>query len=88
VQKEYFLAQLSSFRNGVLLPYIISGNFNILRRASEKNTPFIESHSLDLFNSIIHTPGLSEIFMHGGKYTWSNNHASPTLENLDRILLS
>jgi hypothetical protein len=26
--------------------------------------------------------------MHGGKYTWSNKHASPTLEKLDRILMS
>jgi hypothetical protein len=26
--------------------------------------------------------------MHGGKFTWSNNHASPTLEKLDRILMS
>jgi hypothetical protein len=26
--------------------------------------------------------------MHGGNFTWSNNHASPNLEKLDRILMS
>jgi hypothetical protein len=37
---------------------------------------------------MIHTLGLRQIFMHGGKYTWSNKHATPTLEKLDRILMS
>jgi hypothetical protein len=48
----------------------------------------VQTHASDLFNSTIHTLGLREIFMHGGKFTWSNNHASPTLEKLDRILMS
>jgi hypothetical protein len=26
--------------------------------------------------------------MHGGKYTWSNKHVIPTLEKLDRVLMS
>lgn len=26
--------------------------------------------------------------MTGGKYTWSNNHPDPTLEKLDKILMS
>jgi hypothetical protein len=26
--------------------------------------------------------------MHGGQYTWSNKQASPTLEKLDRILMT
>jgi hypothetical protein len=26
--------------------------------------------------------------MHGGKYTWSNKHVIPTMEKLDRVLMS
>jgi hypothetical protein len=42
----------------------------------------------DIFNSIINTCALREIHMTGGQYTWSNNHAVPTLEKLDRFLMS
>jgi hypothetical protein len=83
--------EVSAFKAGrymLLTPYIIGGDFNILRHSGEKNTSFVQTHASDLFNSIIHTLGLREIFMHGGKFTWSNNHASPTLEKLDRILMS
>jgi hypothetical protein len=80
-QKNDFLTELAAFCNNVSTPFIVGGDFNILRHSGEKNTPFVQTHASDLFNSIIHTLGLREIFMHGGKFTWSNNHASPTLEN-------
>jgi hypothetical protein len=86
--KEDFLAELSSFGNSMLVPYVVGEDFNILRHAEEKNAHFVQSHSSDLFNSIIHTLGLREIYMHRGKYTWSNNHANPTLEKFDIILMS
>jgi hypothetical protein len=72
----------------MLISYVVGGYFNILRHADEKNTLFVQNHSSHLFNSIIHTLGLTKIYMHGSKYTWSNNHAGPTLEKLDRILMS
>jgi hypothetical protein len=87
-QKNDFLTELAAFCNNVSTPFIVGGDFNILGHSGEKNTPFVQNHSSDLFNSIIHTLGLREIFMHGGKFTWSNNHASPTLEKLDRVLMS
>ena len=42
----------------------------------------------DLFNNIISTFELLDIPLVGDKYTWSNNHQIPTLERLDRILIS
>jgi endonuclease/exonuclease/phosphatase family metal-dependent hydrolase len=69
-------------------PYIVGGDFNILRHSGEKNTTFTPSHYFDLFNTIIHSLGPREIFMHGGKYTWSNKQAIPTMEKLDRVLMS
>ena len=46
------------------------------------------SHATDLFNSIINTFCLREVDMNGGIYTLSNNQHNPTLEKLDRILMS
>src|SRR6185503_14184001 len=37
---------------------------------------------------IISANELLDIHMVGGKYTWSNNQENPTLERLDRILIS
>jgi hypothetical protein len=42
----------------------------------------------DMFNSIINTYALREIHLSGGQYTWSNNQLDPTLEKLDRFLMS
>jgi hypothetical protein len=43
---------------------------------------------MDRFNSIIQNLNLREIHMGGGKYTWTNKQKHPTLEKLDRILMS
>jgi hypothetical protein len=40
------------------------------------------------FNAIIQTYGLREIHMSGGMFTWSNNQKEPTLEKLDKVLMS
>jgi hypothetical protein len=40
------------------------------------------------FNAIINTHELIDIKMSGGKFTWSNNQENPTLEKLDRLLIS
>jgi hypothetical protein len=42
----------------------------------------------DMFNSIINTYALREIHLSGGQYTWTNNQIDPTLEKLDRFLMS
>jgi hypothetical protein len=39
-QKEDFLAELSTFCNGVLTPYIVGGDFNTLWHSGEKKYRF------------------------------------------------
>jgi hypothetical protein len=41
-----------------------------------------------LFNAIINTYELREIDMSRGKFTWTNNEVNPTLEKLDRFLMT
>jgi hypothetical protein len=41
-----------------------------------------------VFNSIINTYELIDLGMTGGKFTWSNKQNNPTLERLDRYLVS
>ena len=80
--------KLSDMCRGTSCPYIVGGYFNILRHASEKNKKSRLSHSSEIFNSIINSFYLREVDMNGGQYTWSNKQQRPTLEKLDRVLMS
>ena len=86
--KPEFIAELSSMCHRIVIPYIVGGDFNILRHSGEKNKKTPLSHFSDVFNSVIHLLGLREIIMSGGLYTWSNKQEHPTLEKLDRVLMS
>lgn len=69
-------------------PYIVGGDFNIIRFSHDKNKGGRVCRHTNTFNAIIHAYELREITMNGGKYTWSNNQTIPTLEKLDRVLMS
>ena len=85
--KDEFLAELANYCSH-RMPYIVGGDFNILRHSGEKNKKMMASQYVDRFNAIINNLCLREIFVEGGMFTWSNNQAHPTLEKLDRILIS
>ena len=87
-QKNEFLAELAHFCSKNNQPYLIRGDFNIIRFSSDKNKPFGVHKHTDLFNNIISIYDLLDIHLVGGKYTWSNNQENPTLERLDRVLIS
>lgn len=80
-EKDAFLSELALFCSKNKEPNIIGGDFNIIRYDSGKNKK-------NGTNAIISAYGLIDTNMSGGKYTWSNNQPNPTLEKLDRYLVS
>jgi exonuclease III len=86
--KDEFLVELATLCLKCKEPYIIGGDFNIIRFPSEKNKNFHPSRFSDSFNVVIHVNDLRELNILGGIFTWSNNQSSPTLERLDRILMN
>jgi exonuclease III len=86
--KEDFLIELGRVCSDQRHPTLIGGDFNIIRFSSEKNKFMRANRWTDMFNNIINTYALREIHLSGGQYTWSNNQADPTLEKLDRFLMS
>lgn len=86
--KIEFLTELASFCSKIKEPYIAGGDFNLIRFISEKNTATGVHGQTGVFNSIIASQELIDIYMTGGKFTWSNNQAVPTLKRLDRVLVS
>ena len=59
-----------------------------MRFSDDKNKSFLGNKFTDLFNWVINTHGMRDVDLNGGKYTWSNNQLDPTLERLDRVLMS
>jgi chemotaxis regulatin CheY-phosphate phosphatase CheZ len=86
--KEMFLSELAAVCSNRKKSYVDWGDFNILRFSFEKNKWMRRNKWSSLFNAIINSHDLREIDMSGGQYTWSNNQINPTLEKLDRFLMS
>ena len=87
-RKARFLAELSRIFQNSVNPILIGGDFNIIRKASEKNKPGTPGHWSFLFNAILEQAGFRELEMNGRKFTWGNNLHVPTFEKLDKILCS
>lgn len=70
------------------MPFIIGGDFNIMRRPEDKNKDNFYAKWPDLFNMVIQSLDLKEIEMSGRQYTWARSGDDPTFEELDRVLVS
>lgn len=86
--KEEFLTELSQVCQDSSYPILVGGDFNIIRRETEKNKEDGYNRWSFLFNAIIEQAGLRELALNGRQFTWSNEHDDPTFEKLDRILMS
>jgi exonuclease III len=87
-QKQKFLSELSSVCSKFIHPMLIGGDFNILRKDSDKNKLGGMNKWSSLFNSIIDFHYLIELELSGRLFTWSNNRNPPTYEKLDIFLVS
>lgn len=65
------------------IEWLIVGDFNLYRRAENRNRPGGNVSDMMLFNGAISALGLVEIPLHGRKLTWTNKQQPPLLERLD-----
>jgi exonuclease III len=86
--REAFLTECASFCSKSKESYIAGGDFNVIRFSFEKNKNFHPNRFFGASNSIIHLYELRDLHISSGVYTWSNNQTHPTMEKLDRILIS
>jgi hypothetical protein len=59
-----------------------------MRRPVDKNNANFNTCWPNLFNAVVEHLELKEIEMFGRQFTWANNLDPPTLEKLDRLLMS
>ena len=87
-KKPEFLAELVRICEGETLPMLVGGDFNIIRRQEEKNNDNFNARWPTIFNAIIESLSLKDIKLSGRQYTWTSRRDTPTLEMLDRFLVS
>jgi len=86
-QKSHFLSEVVRVCSKEVVPIVIGGDFNIIRKPDEKNNDNYNDRWPFLFNVVIDSLNLREIEMTGRNFTWGNHLPIQTFEKLDRILV-
>jgi hypothetical protein len=85
-KKMTFLTELRNIRNLMKPEWLILGDFDMIRRAREKNKGPINRRVLRQFNHTIDYLQLLEIDLNGKFFTWSNEQDDPSMSRIDRFL--
>jgi exonuclease III len=85
-RKAGFLLELSQKIMNMSWPFLLGGDFNMIRFPWEKSTDNINHTWMDLFNNFILDNNLLELTRKGGKYTWTNKQINLVMSVLDRVL--
>lgn len=70
------------------IDWLIVGDFNLIRYPSNRNKPGGDLNNMMAFNEAISNLRISELPLHGQKYTWSNKLENPLLQLLDWFFTS
>lgn len=86
--KKEFLLELKAIKQDDDMPWLIVGDFNLLRFANEKNNANFMHNEADTFNQTLDDLALLELPLLDHRFTWSNNCQNPTLERIDRAFFN
>jgi hypothetical protein len=85
--KADFLCESVNLTKDNPYPILIEGDFNLLRFPHEKSKGHFDGYWPFLFNVVIDSLDLREVFMSDRQFTWANSLPEPTYEKLDRVLM-
>lgn len=77
-----FLADLEGLQNLTLNSWLILGDFNLIRRANEKNQGPMNKNMIQRFNHTINHLQFLELELQGRRFTWSNEQIQPTMTRI------
>nr|CAD1834396.1 unnamed protein product [Ananas comosus var. bracteatus] len=86
--KPAFFQELREICGRSVGAWAVLGDFNTLLSLSDKNGMPSNSAEILLFREAINDTGLADLPLRNRAYTWSNGRRNPTLERLDRALVS
>jgi exonuclease III len=80
-----FLSSLVDMLPLIQGPWIILGDFNLVRSAADKNNGQVNTALCNAFNETIQELNINEIDLSDRLYTWTNKQPNPILARLDRV---
>ncbi|TVU21770.1 hypothetical protein EJB05_31429, partial [Eragrostis curvula] len=83
-----FLDGLAELAGHIAGPWLVVGDFNLVRDLSDKNNNSFNANLAAAFNSTLHSLALLELPLLDRLFTWTNNRSSPTLARLDRVFIN
>ena len=66
----------------------MAGDFNLIAEAKDKSNANINRGLLNAFRRFIDDAELQDLYLHGHRYTWSNEQLNVTMVRLDHVLVS
>lgn len=67
-------------------PLVIVGDFNLIMRMEDKNNSNVNRGLMTAFRRFLSEVQLKDMYLHGRRYTWSNEQQNATMVKLDRVL--
>ena len=86
--KIQFLEELRGIRQSYPGMWLICGDFNLVYKAEDKKNGRLHRRMMGRFRRLINDLELQDLCLQGRLFTWSSERDSPTLERLDRVLVS
>jgi exonuclease III len=83
--KPAFLREIKSLKPQAGTRWLITGDFNLIYRAADKNNSRLSHRLMRQFREALDESDLSEISLQNRKFTWSNERERPTMARLDRF---
>jgi hypothetical protein len=82
-RKEEFLQEMMMLKPSAGVAWLITGDFNLIYQASDKNNLNLNRRLMGKFRAAIDDCELLEICLHNRMFTWSNERENPTMVRLD-----
>ena len=86
--KVRFLQEIELIGQQVQLPWIINGDFNLVRGEGERSSGRADRRMVSKFRHTINRLGLHDMPLVGRKFTWCNDQQRSVMARLDRVLFN
>lgn len=85
--KEAFISELHHISTLVQYPWILGGDFNLVRWMIDRSSNRVNFRLMTLFNDFIRDAALIDVPLQNRRYTWASNRPQPSHSRIDRIFV-
>ena len=86
--KLLFIDELKGLKDTVLPEWMLLGDFNLLLKESDKSSRNVNRRLIATFKAAVNTLELSEVRMHGRRFTWTSSSDPQVQSKIDHCFSS